>query len=80
MKTLFDDYENSWQQEWKDMPEFVQEKKKPHSQIIIRFENENDLQDFANLIRQKLTNKTKSIWFPFKSHWGASKKVWIDGK
>ena len=62
------------------MPEFVQEKKEPYSKIIIRFENEEDLQAFANLIGQKLTNKTKSAWFPFKSHWGGVKKVWVDEK
>ena len=44
--------------EWKDMPEFIQE--------------------FAKLINQKLTKKTKSIWFPFKSHWGLTKKRWVD--
>lgn len=67
-----------WKQEWLDMPEFVQEKKEPYSKIIIRFENEIDLQNFANIIGQKLTNKTKSIWYPFKSHWGGKKGEWID--
>jgi len=69
-----------WHKEWKDMPEFVQEKKEPYAKIIVRFDNEEDLQEFAKLIGQKLTNKTKSIWHPFKSHWGGIKKVWKDGK
>lgn len=80
MRNLFDDLENEWQKEWKDMPEFVQEKKEPYSKLIIRFESEKDLQDFAELIGQKLTKKTKSIWHPFKSHWGADKKVWVNEK
>ena len=46
------------------MPEFVQEKKEPYSKIIVRFENEKDLKEFADIIGQKLTNKTKSIWHP----------------
>ena len=50
--------------EWLNMPEFIQEKQLPHSAIIVRFENEEDLQEFATLIKQKLTNKTKSIWHP----------------
>jgi hypothetical protein len=62
--------------EWKGMPEFVQEKKEPFSKIIIRFDTEDDLIDFSELIGQKLTPKTKSIWHPFKSHWGAEKKVY----
>lgn len=64
------DIDSKWQEEWKDMPEFVQEKQRPFQQIIIRFASEEDLQEFAKLINQKLTKKTKSIWFPFKSHWG----------
>lgn len=80
MESLFENFENTWQKEWKEMPEFIQEKKQPYSQIIIRFENEKDLQEFADLIGQKLTKKTKSIWHPFKSHWGGVKKVWTDEK
>ncbi|MCK5602161.1 hypothetical protein KAR91_09835 [Candidatus Pacearchaeota archaeon] len=68
----------NWEEEWKDMPEFIQEKKEPFSKIIIRFDSEEDLNDFAKLIGQKLTPKTKSIWHPFKSHWGAEKKEYVD--
>jgi hypothetical protein len=73
MKTedIFDDYP-----EWVGMPEFVQEEKQPYKTLIIRFESESDYQDFAKLIGQKLTPKTKSIWHPFKSHWGLQRKVY----
>lgn len=64
--------------EWFGMPEFVQEKQKPFAQIICRFETQEDLDAFAKLIGQKLTPKTKSIWHPFKSHWGAEQKRWVD--
>jgi hypothetical protein len=77
MKDLFGN-EKAWKEHWVDMPEFVQESQKPFSQIIIRFETEQDLNDFSALIGQKLTPKTKSIWHPFKSHWGKPKKVWTD--
>ena len=72
--------EQGWKDEWKNMPEFVQEKQEPHAKIIVRFENNEDLQKFSELIGQKLPNKTKSIWFPFKSHWGGNKDFWIDEK
>lgn len=62
--------DESWKEEWKDMPEFVQDKQEPYAKIIFRFDNEESLQDFAKIIGQKLTKKTKSCWFPFKSHWG----------
>lgn len=69
-----------WRAEWQGMPEFVQEQQRPFAQIIVRFETEADLRDFAALIGQRLTPKTKSIWHPHKSHWGgpASGKVWVD--
>ena len=70
--TLFDDDDDDqvatpthdWRREWKGMPEFVQEERKPFSTIMIRFANKEDLDDFANKIGQKLTPKTKSIWHP----------------
>lgn len=67
MKDLFDNenIDPEWKKEWQGMPEFVQaESQKPYAQIIFRFANESDLQEFANLIGQKLTKKTKSAWHP----------------
>lgn len=49
---------------WIDMPEFIQDKKEEYQKITIRFDCEQDVKDFAILIEQKLTPKTKSIWFP----------------
>jgi hypothetical protein len=68
----------SWKQEWKEMPEFIQEKKEAYAKIIFRFESEEDLQEFAKLIGQKLTQKTKSAWFPYKPHVGKYENIWID--
>jgi len=70
--------EKEWKKEWVGMPEFVQEKQKPYAMINFRFESEEDLQEFAKLIGQKLTNKTKSAWYPFKSHWGDTIKRWVN--
>ena len=70
---LFDKYP-----EWVDMPEFVQEKKEPYKELIVRFETEEDYKNFEEIIGQRLTIKTKSIWHPFKSHWGLERKVYKD--
>ena len=59
------------------MPEFVQKKQEPFSKIIFRFETEEDLNAFAELIGQKLTPKTKSAWFPYRSHWHGKKRRWV---
>ena len=53
-----------WKEEWQDMPEFIQNKVEPYAKIIVRVNSEEELQEFAKLINQKLTNKTKSIWHP----------------
>lgn len=73
MSDLFDQHP-----EWVGMPEFMQQKKTPFKELIVRFETEADYLDFQQLLNQKMTNKTKSIWHPFKSHWGLDRKVYID--
>lgn len=50
--------------EWDGMPEFDQEDATSFKQIIIHFANEDDMADFAQLIGQKITMKTKSLWHP----------------
>ena len=62
--------------EWVGMPEFSQEKKEPYKELIVRFETEEDYKEFQQLISQQLTVKTKSIWHPFKSHWGLERKLY----
>ena len=67
---------DQWEFNWVNMPEFVQEKKTAFSQLVVRFETQEDLDSFAKIIGQKLTPKTKSIWHPYKPHRIANKKVW----
>jgi len=64
--------------EWIDMPEFVQNKQEPYSKIIFRFENEEDLQEFSELIGQPLTSKTKSAWYPQLVRGKNSRKRYVD--
>ena len=59
--------EGTSKEEWVGMPEFV-----------LRFETEEDLNDFAKLIGQKLTPKTKSLWFPHKPHIKPYVRRWVD--
>jgi hypothetical protein len=64
--------------EWVGMPEFVQNKQEAHAEMIIRFSSENDLQEFAELINQKLTNKTKSLWYPELERGFHGGKVYVE--
>ena len=54
------------EQEWVGMPEYISNKEIYHAKILIKFRNEEDLQEFAKLVKQRLTAKTKSIWHPEK--------------
>lgn len=58
--------EEEWKREWKDMPEFKQDELTPFKQLIVNFNNEKDFDEFSKLINQKLTLRTKSIYFPEK--------------
>jgi hypothetical protein len=80
--SLFGDIDqfSSWSKEWQGMPEFIQQKKEPFAKIILRVESKENLDELSKLLGQKLTPKTKSIWFPFKSHWGLEKKEWESGQ
>ena len=50
--------------EWTDMPEFNQENLRPKRQVIVSFKNDDDINSFAKLLNQQITDKTKSLWYP----------------
>lgn len=53
-----------WEDYWQDMPEFIQEDKSPYRTIKVHFENKEDMAKFSELVCQKITELTKSIWYP----------------
>lgn len=52
------------EEEWIGMPEFVQADQKAYKKLVVRFDSPEDLEEFAKLIGQNITEKTKSIWIP----------------
>lgn len=46
------------------LQDFNSEDKEAFKRLIVNFENMEDLDNFAKLIGQKLTLKTRSIWYP----------------
>lgn len=58
----FDDDEH--ETEWRGMPEFNQPDNGAFRQIIISFDDQAGVDKFASLIKQNITDKTKSVWFP----------------
>jgi len=64
-KELFDGLEESFREEWKNMPEYVQEDLTPYRVINVRFRNQADVDAFEKLMEQKITEKQKTLWFPY---------------
>ena len=64
--------------EWSGMPEFNNDDLSPKRQLIISFRNEDDIKAFATLIKQKITEKTKSLWYPIAPHEKQFDKVYTD--
>jgi hypothetical protein len=59
----FDDADE-YETEWRGMPEFNQPDNGAFRQIIVSFDNQAGVDAFARAIRQTLTSKTKSVWYP----------------
>lgn len=58
-----EDIEPEWAKHWRQMPEYICEDIQPVRQLILSFANEDEIQEFSNLLGQRITSKTKSLWF-----------------
>lgn len=56
--------DKEWKKHWVGMPEYTQENNPTYKTIYVHFRNKEDYEEFAKLIGQPLTDKTKSIWHP----------------
>ena len=65
MSGFFEDEDlEGWKKHWQGMPEFAQEDLSPYKEIVVKFRNQKDFESFMELMGQKCTIKTKSIWHP----------------
>lgn len=67
-----------WKDEWKDMPEFVQEDLTSHRKIIVHFRNDEDVAEFEEMMKQKITPKQKSLWWPYMAPRRYADKRYVD--
>ena len=63
---LFEGYEQKepWEDEWKGMPEYIMKDLSAPFTLEVNFRNEKDLNEFLDLVGQKLHSDSKSIWYP----------------
>jgi hypothetical protein len=52
--------------EWKGMPEYENQNKMSWRHIVMHFDRQEDLDAFAQMIGQDVTDKTSYLWFPKK--------------
>jgi len=64
--------------EWVGMPEFSNEDLRPYKQLLVSFANEEDMNKFAELIGQKITQTTKFVWYPEQDRIDVANKRYVD--
>jgi hypothetical protein len=67
-----------WKEHWNEMPEFVMGDESPQRTIRVHFRNNEDVQQFAKLLGQKISDKTKSVWHPAAQNRITSDKHYVD--
>jgi len=77
MSDFFKDLE-WWKKEWKGMPEFIQEDLTSLYSILVCFENEDDMLQFSKVIKQPITERTRSIWYPLAEIGRTANKRYVD--
>ena len=61
---LSDDDDFDPNSEWEGMPEFSQEDKTAFRSMALHFKDQKAVDDFAELIGQKITESTRFVWYP----------------
>lgn len=67
-----------WKDDWRGMPEFVQQDLSPWKTVYVHFESADDLRKFAETVGQTITERTRSIWFPQAEIGRFANKAWVD--
>jgi len=61
---LFGEEDFDWREHWTGMPEFIQDDLTSKRKVIVHFRCDEDVEDFAKLIGQRITPKQPSLWYP----------------
>lgn len=69
-----------WEKEWKGMPEYHIQDLTSFSSLIVHFKSKADRDAFAELLQQRITNKTKTLWYPKLENFIASEFAYVDSE
>jgi len=64
---------------WEGMPEFEQEDLSAIQIIKVNFASREDVNEFARLVSQNITDRTRSIWYPKADKLDLTSEVFRDG-
>lgn len=75
---LFENFDTKSFEEkhWQNMPAYQQENKSAQRQIIVSFDNDEQVAEFAKLMNQRITKKTKSLWFKARPRNNVAELFW----
>jgi hypothetical protein len=73
------EFDASKEWEWANMPEYINNGNNTRD-IIIHFETDEDIKKFSELIGQKITEKTKFIWYPEKERQKLIDWIYVEDK
>lgn len=65
-----------WTDEWVEMPEYVHIKKEPYAEVTVKFCHEATFIELSKRLKQKITSKTRSVWFPERTKAGYGHLRW----
>lgn len=74
----FDETIYDLEDHWVGMPACESENLMPYKQLIVSFQNEDDMIAFGKLVGRKITKKTKSIWYPEREQIINVLTRWVD--
>jgi hypothetical protein len=66
-----------WEDAWQGMPEFISEDLAPWRSINVHFAKQEDVDAFAVLVDQGITELTKWIWYPEAEIQKVNDKRWV---
>jgi hypothetical protein len=79
-----DNQDKEWKKHWKGMPEFEQNDNPTYKTLYLHFRNKQDFDEFCERYHkmmdeeQKITFKTKSMWYPHLDREANSLLRWIE--
>ena len=79
---MLDETDDTTPYDWDNMPEFVQEDKEVYDEVVVRFRNQEDLEEFAKLVNQPnligKNKRKKSTYFPAVDRKANSLLFWVE--